>query len=76
MSENEIQIQINGESTQVRQGSTVEQLLHDRLKPKNSGDFKAIAVEVNGELLTSAQYPEKVLHNQDQIEIVTLVGGG
>ena len=72
-----IKIEVNGESTRVPQGCTVEQLLLDRLKPnKPTADFKAIAVEVNGELLTTPQYPEKVLADADQIEVVTLVGGG
>lgn len=55
----------------------MEQLLLDRQKQNNqAGNFKALAVEVNGELLTSSQYAEVVLDHNDQIEVVTLVGGG
>lgn len=73
----QIEIEVNGESIQVPQGCTVEQLLLDRQKQNNqAGNFKALAVEVNGELLTSSQYAEVVLDHNDQIEVVTLVGGG
>jgi sulfur carrier protein len=64
-------IHINGEPQHVPQGVTVAWLIaHLQLQPK------FVAVERNRELVPRAQHAQCTLRAGDQIEIVTLVGGG
>lgn len=37
---------------------------------------RPVAVEVNTKLVTKVRHAECVLHDDDRVEIVTLVGGG
>ena len=37
---------------------------------------RAVAVELNGEILDRARFPETALGPGDQVEIVRMVGGG
>jgi sulfur carrier protein len=39
-------------------------------------DARAVAVEVNGEILPREGYAERTLRDGDQVEIVRMVGGG
>ena len=39
-------------------------------------DARAVAVELNGEILQRDQYEAAVLHDGDVLEIVRMVGGG
>lgn len=66
-----ISIQINGETTQVPEGTTVASLLETLGKQS-----KYLAVERNEELIPRTQHRLCVLHANDRLEIVTLVGGG
>ena len=66
-----MQIQVNGEPQTVPPDSTVAWLItHLKLQPK------FVAVEKNRELVPRARHAECPLNAGDQIEIVTLVGGG
>lgn len=66
-----MQIFINGESRAVDSESTVADLLNELgMQPKY------VAVERNLELVPRATHAECVLEDGDQLEIVTLVGGG
>lgn len=67
----EIPIQVNGDTLHVSQGTTVAQLL-ERLGKQP----RYLAVERNQVLVPRGQHIECVLLADDQIEIVTLVGGG
>ena len=61
----------NGQSRQTATGTTVAALLAELgMEPKH------VAVEVNLELIPRARHTERVLCDGDQLEIVTLVGGG
>ncbi|MCA8989894.1 MAG: sulfur carrier protein ThiS [Planctomycetaceae bacterium] len=71
MSENPFEIQLNGESRQVSQGTTIATLLEEL-----SLNSRYLAVERNRELVPRAQHAACELVVGDQIEIVTLVGGG
>jgi len=66
-----VEIQVNGEPTQVANGTTVSGLL-DQLQMNPL----YVAVERNRNLVPRAQHSDCELHPQDSIEIVTLVGGG
>jgi sulfur carrier protein len=66
-----VEIIINGESREVALGITLTALL-DELNLTG----KHVAVEVNLELVPRGQHAGHELAAGDQLEIVTLVGGG
>jgi len=66
-----VEITVNGQPRSVAEGITVAQLL-DELKLTG----KYVAVEVNLELVSRQRHSECRLADGDQLEIVTLVGGG
>ena len=66
-----IQIQVNGESRQVDRQTTMAQLL-DAMGLDN----RQLAVECNLQLVPRGEHASKQLAEGDQLEIVTLVGGG
>ena len=66
-----MQIVINGETRDVPDALTMSQLLEQlKLEPRR------VAVERNRQLLPRKQFDQAVLEAGDQLEIVTLVGGG
>ena len=77
MSHNETQTErsmiifVNGQETQVSNGHTAHDLLLDL-----GFERRPVAVEVNKEVIPRALLPERLLQEHDQIEVVTLVGGG
>ncbi len=77
MSHNETQtkrsmiIFVNGQETQVSNGHTAHDLLLDL-----GFERRPVAVEVNKEVIPRALLPGRLLREHDQIEVVTLVGGG
>jgi sulfur carrier protein len=66
-----VKILVNGQPREVAPGSTVADLLAEL-----EMTARGVAVEVNLELVPRARHAEHVLHEADQLEIVTLVGGG
>lgn len=64
-------INVNNKPLDVPDGATVESLL-TQLGLGNA----PCAVEVNRVLVPKRLHPQSVLHDGDQVEIVTLVGGG
>lgn len=64
-------IQVNGESHEIPEAYTIEALL---VSLGFSGKF--VAVERNRELVPKRRHAETSLSEGDQVEIVTLVGGG
>ena len=62
---------VNGEPRQVREGSTVRDLLQE-LKVT----AERVAVEVNAEVVRKARHAEHRLNEGDKVEVVTFVGGG
>lgn len=67
-----MQITINGQTPQeVSDGITVSELLKEmKLEPLR------VAVECNKQIVRRATFPQTTLSDGDQLEIVTLVGGG
>ena len=64
-------IHLNGEPRDIRDGSTVADLLKElQLDPKY------LAVERNLELVPRRDHGATALSENDRIEVVTLVGGG
>lgn len=66
-----MQIVVNGTPREVAAGLTVARLLEElQMEPKH------VAVEVNLELVPRGRHGQRALSPGDQIEVVTLVGGG
>ena len=66
-----ISIRVNGEALQIAADSTVENLIA-QLKLNS----KFLAVELNRRVIPRAEHGRTRLAADDQVEIVTLVGGG
>ncbi len=67
----EITIRVNDKDLKLESGSTIQRLL-DILEIKN----RAIAVELNLQIAASDNFASTTLQDGDEVEIVTLVGGG
>jgi thiamine biosynthesis protein ThiS len=66
-----MRLTVNGEETELGAAVTVADLVaHYQLEPKK------VAVEVNCDLVRRRDYGSTPLSEGDQVEIVTLVGGG
>lgn len=66
-----IQVQLNGETRELRDGATVAELVETcGVRPE------IVAVEVNRELVARVRRTTTVLRDGDRVELVTLVGGG
>ncbi len=66
-----IQITVNGKDVHIESPMTVEQLLDTVDVPPNY-----LAVEVNGEVVPREAYTDLTVGAGDDVEVVTLVGGG
>ena len=66
-----ITITVNGELRHVTAGTTVSALVAELKLP-----WKFVAVERNRDVVPRARHAETVLTAGDQLEVVTLVGGG
>lgn len=62
---------VNGKKTAWEAGLTVESLL-------KAGNYQTdrVAVEKNGKIVPKKNYPTEEILEEDQIEIVSFVGGG
>ena len=62
---------VNGQPRDFSEDSTVSEML-------NTLDIRpdAVAVEVNGEIVSRSVHADAALHDGDVVEIVTFVGGG
>ena len=66
-----IALQVNGRPVELNGPTPLPDYLRDL-----GIDARAVAVEVNGEILQRDQYPSCTLREGDVIEIVRMVGGG
>lgn len=66
-----MRVQINGESREIADGSTVAALLCELGVTQPH-----VAVELNLEVVPRAVHGDTVLCDGDRLEVVTLVGGG
>jgi thiamine biosynthesis protein ThiS len=62
---------VNGENREVRAGATVRDLVLDL-----GLTGKAVAVELNKQVVPRREHEKTVLHDGDVVEVVALVGGG
>ena len=66
-----INIMVNGQPQSVAAGSTITQLLQ-----AIGVRTELVAVEVNLDIVPKQQHGQTVVRDGDQVEVVTLVGGG
>jgi thiamine biosynthesis protein ThiS len=66
-----MKVTVNGEPAEIKNGSTVAELLDNLQISRNR-----VAVEVALEIVPKAKYDTQVLVDGDRIEIVHFVGGG
>jgi sulfur carrier protein len=66
-----ITISVNGKQEQLPPSGTLELLLSNLELRQDR-----VAVELNGEIISSQRYAQQTLQDGDEIEIVTFVGGG
>jgi sulfur carrier protein len=66
-----VNIILNGEPRNVPTGLTVAELLAELKLP-----IKSVAVELNLDLVPRSDHTQRVLKENDRLEVVTLVGGG
>jgi sulfur carrier protein len=66
-----IQITVNGKTVEIASPLTVKELLETVEVPPNY-----LAVEVNAVVVPRAEYDAIIVAAGDQVELVTLVGGG
>ncbi|EMI16947.1 ThiS, thiamine-biosynthesis [Rhodopirellula maiorica SM1] len=66
-----IQITVNGESVEIESSMSVQQLLETVDVPPNY-----LAVEVNADVVAREDYASTIVNEGDDVEVVTLVGGG
>jgi thiamine biosynthesis protein ThiS len=66
-----MQIVVNGDSVEIESGVTLLALLARIGKPTAQ-----VAVEHNGEVVERDDFAQRMLHANDQLEIVHFVGGG
>jgi len=66
-----IEIQLNGKLYSLSEGVNIDSLLEKLSIPKGK-----VAIELNRKVLHKENYTKTVLKNNDQVEIVTFIGGG
>ena len=65
-----IEIQLNGKPYSLSEGVNIDSLLEELSIPKGK-----VAIELNRKVLHKENYTKTVLKNNDQVEIVTFIGG-
>ena len=66
-----IEIQLNGKPHSLSEDVNVDSLLEELSIPKGK-----VAIELNRKVLHKENYTKTLLKNNDQVEIVTFIGGG
>jgi sulfur carrier protein len=66
-----IEITINGQTVSIPSAMSIQQVLDTVEVPPNY-----LAVEVNAQVVPREQYASHQVHAGDELELVTLVGGG
>lgn len=66
-----IHIHLNGHQREIESGDSIERILLSLDLPSNK-----VAVELNGQVIRRAHWPETEVNDGDRIEIVHFVGGG
>ncbi len=65
------QIMLNGERREWAREQSIEHLLQDLAL-----DARVVAVELNQLVVKRSRYPDTIVRENDEVEIVSFVGGG
>ena len=68
---NVAKIQLNGDTYEINNGTSLNELLNKLKIQKNK-----VAIEVNGEIVEKKKYSNLILNKNDKVEIVQFIGGG
>ena len=68
---NKMKVFLNGKKINVRNNLTAQQLLSEM-----GYQDKRIALEINGEVTPKSEYSNKIIVENDKLEIIVAVGGG
>jgi sulfur carrier protein len=68
-----VNVLVNGRSIDLDEGATVADLV-ERVAPQRSG--RGLAVAINGEVVARTEWDEASLSPDDQVEVLTAIGGG
>lgn len=66
-----MKITLNGQDKELNDALSLTQLI-DHVSVNN----KRVIAEINGEIVKKEQWAETIIHNGDNVELVTFVGGG
>ena len=64
---------VNGRSIDVDEGATVADLV-EQVAPRRAG--RGLAVAINGEVVARTKWNDASLSPDDQVEVLTAIGGG
>jgi sulfur carrier protein len=64
---------VNGRTVDLDEGATVADLV-ERVAPQRTG--RGVAVAINGEVVARTEWGEAALSPDDQVEVLTAIGGG
>ncbi len=67
----EINITLNGETKDIPETVSLDQLLEHFSLPK-----QRIAIELNGQVVRRLDWPQTAVNQDDRIEVIHFVGGG
>ncbi len=67
-------VTVNGETTELAEGTTVEQVLAGHLGPGPA--ISGVAVALNGEVVARADWSARRLCPHDRLEVLAARGGG
>jgi sulfur carrier protein len=67
---------VNGEAREVGEGTTLVDLIPQRIDAAGSGQARGIAVARNGEVVPKAEWAAVEVQPGDRIEVLNAIGGG
>ena len=67
-----ISLQVNGRRVDIVRNSTISEFIEMREELRG----KRFALSINGEVIRRSEYGDRVIHENDAIELVEAIGGG
>lgn len=67
-------VTVNGETTELKEDITIEQVLTHHLEPGSA--ISGLAVALNGEVVSRTEWSARRLRPHDRIEVLAARGGG
>lgn len=67
-----MKVTVNGEARDLREGTTILDIVRDL----DTGSRLGVAVAVNGEVVAKSEWDGSTLEDGDRIEVLRAIGGG